>query len=78
MGCVNPDGTLTASAQAILAALRTAGTAEQIAPLAGLPIFRVRSALRELIAAGLVGVIDGQHRLTGTGEERLRALPLGM
>ena len=75
MGCVNPDGTLTGSAQAILAALRTVGTADQIAPITGLPLFRVRSALRELVTAGLVGVgggADGWHHLTEAGEARLQ------
>ena len=71
MACVNPDGTITPSAIAILAALRSADTAELIAPLTGLPLFRVRSALRELVAAGLVTVDDGRHRLTDAGFARL-------
>jgi DNA-binding IclR family transcriptional regulator len=68
---VNPDGTVTPSAIAILTALRSADTAELIAPLAGLPLFRVRSALRELVAAGLVTADDGRHRLTDAGLARL-------
>jgi hypothetical protein len=75
MACVNPDGTLTGSAKAILEALRTAETAERIAPIAGLPLFRVRSALRELVTAGLVGVgggAGGWHHLTEAGEARLQ------
>jgi DNA-binding IclR family transcriptional regulator len=68
---VNPDGTVTPSAIAILTALRSADTAELIAPLAGLPLFRVRSALRELVAAGLVIADDGRHRLTDAGLARL-------
>lgn len=71
MACVNPDGTVTPSAVAILTALRSADTAELIAPLANLPLFRVRSALRELVAAGLVGVVDGRHSLTEAGLARL-------
>ena len=71
MACVNPDGTVTPSAVAILAALRSADTAELIAPSAGLPLFRVRSALRELVAAGLVAVVDGRHSLTEEGLARL-------
>jgi DNA-binding IclR family transcriptional regulator len=71
VACVNPDGTVTPSAMAILAALRSADTAELIAPLAGLPLFRVRSALRELVAAGLVTIDDGRHRLTDAGLARL-------
>ncbi len=71
MACVNPDGTITPSAIAILAALRSADTAESIASLASLPLFRVRSALRELVAAGLVTVEDGRHHLTDAGLARL-------
>ena len=71
MACVNPDGTVTPSAIAILTALRSADTAELIAPLAGLPLFRVRSALRELVTAGLVEAVDGHHRLTDAGLARL-------
>ena len=71
MACVNPDGTVTPSAVAILTALRSADTAELIAPLAGLPLFRVRSALRELVAAGLVVVVDGRQSLTEAGLARL-------
>ena len=75
MACVNPDGTVTASATAILTALRSAGTAEQIAPLASLPLFRVRSALRELVEAGLVAAVDGTYRLTETGRSRISPAP---
>ena len=71
MACVNPDGTMTPSAISILTALRSADAAELIAPATGLPIFRVRSALRELVAAGLVEVADGHHKLTDAGLARL-------
>ena len=71
MACVNPDGTVTPSAIAVLMALRTADTAELVAPLADLPLFRVRSALRELVAAGLVAEDDGRYRLTAAGIARL-------
>jgi len=71
MACMNPDGTITASATAILTALQSVATAEQVAPLAGLPLFRVRSALRELLGAGLVATEDGRYRLTETGRARI-------
>ena len=75
MACVNPDGTVTASATAILTALRAVATAEQIAPLAGLPLFRVRSALRELVEAGLVVAGDGSYRLSEAGRARIATAP---
>jgi predicted transcriptional regulator len=71
VACVNPDGTIMPSAIAILTALRSADTAELIASATDLPLFRVRSALRELVAAGLVAVVDGHHHLTDAGLARL-------
>ncbi len=54
MACVNADGTLSASGRAILGAVEQPATPEQVAAATGLPLFRVRSGLRELVAAGLV------------------------
>ena len=71
MACVNPDGTVSASAKAILAALTQAATPEQVAAAANLPLFRVRSALRELLGAGLVVLEDGGYRLTEAGRARI-------
>jgi DNA-binding IclR family transcriptional regulator len=72
MACVNPDGTLSASARAILAALEHRATAELVAAETKLPLFRVRSGLRELVEAGLV-VKNGEagYSLTDEGRTRL-------
>ncbi len=71
MACVNPDGTVSASAKAILAALDRASAPEDVAAAANLPLFRVRSAMRELVAAGLVVATDSGHALTPEGRRRL-------
>jgi DNA-binding IclR family transcriptional regulator len=71
MACVNPDGTITASARAILAALARSATPEGIAAETNLPLFRVRSALRELVEAGLVAAGDAGYALTEDGRKRL-------
>ena len=60
MACVSPDGTPTASGRAILAAVRRPASAEEVAEATGLPLYRVRSGLRELAAAGLVADESGQ------------------
>lgn len=60
--CVSPDGTLTASGQAILEATRQPASAEDVARATGLPLFRVRGGLRELAAAGRVIQDDGRYR----------------
>ncbi len=73
MACVNPDGTLTPSALAVLKAVQQAPqTAEALATLVGLPLFRVRSSLRELREAGLLNESEGVYRLTPQGEETLK------
>ncbi|MEQ9815549.1 MAG: hypothetical protein RLO50_22445 [Azospirillaceae bacterium] len=74
MACINPDGTLTAIARAVLGHL--AGATKGITPgdLAagtGLPLYRARASLRELGAADLVAEHGGGWRLTGLGREAL-------
>jgi DNA-binding IclR family transcriptional regulator len=71
MACVNPDGTVTPSAKAILAALQKDAAPEQIAAEASLPLFRVRSALRELAEAGLVAPVEARYSLTEEGRKRV-------
>lgn len=71
MACINPDGTLAPSAQSILKALRDGPAgAEALARQAGLPLFRVRSSMRELVEAGLVADTAEGYVLTEQGRER--------
>lgn len=71
MACVNADGTLSASALAILAAVERPATAEQVAAATKLPLFRVRSAMRELVDASLVAKEEAGYTLTDEGRKRL-------
>ena len=71
MPCVKPDGTLEPMAQAILRALRTPRTAEGVCDHLRLPLYRVRSTVRELVEAGLVVDADGTLRLTNAGAARI-------
>jgi hypothetical protein len=74
MSCTNPDGTLTESATAILTAIMNGSAApEQIATNSSLPLFRVRSALRNLSEMGLAVVADGRATLTEDGRKRVQA-----
>lgn len=68
MGCIDPDGTVTVAARAVLRALASGGTAEDVARAAAMPLYRVRASLRELVAAGLVIEASGQYTLTGSGQ----------
>jgi hypothetical protein len=60
MACLAPDGSLTESGERILAAISEASTPEQVARTTGEPLYRVRSALRELAAAGLAAESGGR------------------
>jgi predicted transcriptional regulator len=71
MPCVNPDGTVSASAKAILTALQNIASPEQVATETSLPLFRVRSGLRELAEAGLVQPSEGGFALTDEGRKRI-------
>jgi hypothetical protein len=75
VACINSDGTLVASARAMLTASRKPSTPGQIAAATGLSVYRVRGGLRELTAAGLVAELNGIYQLTGAGEARLAAAP---
>jgi hypothetical protein len=72
MPCVKPDGTLEPMAQAILRALRTPRTAEGVCDFLRLPLYRVRSTVRELVEAGLAAETTGRYALTPEGEARVR------
>ena len=69
MGCVNPDGTLSSQAESILKALVSPKDLEEVARETGLPLYRVRSAVRELAGADLVEQTDGSFRATSIGLE---------
>jgi len=70
MACINPDGKPTESGTKMLRALKSGlGSPEEIAKEAGLPLFRVRSGLRELTQAGLANQKDEKYELTEKGTE---------
>jgi predicted transcriptional regulator len=71
MACVNPDGTLSDSAKALLKALSKPTAAEEIAKQVGQPLFKVRSSLRELAAAGLIQEQDEKFLITASGKTKL-------
>jgi len=71
MACVNPDGSLSPSAAALL---RQAGgplTPEEIAGRVGQPLFKVRSSIREMTDAGLLREEEGRYVITPAGEKML-------
>ena len=68
MACISPDGKPTESGAKMLRALQSGlKSDEEIAKDAGLPLFRVRSGLRELTQAGLAIQKDDKYQLTDKG-----------
>jgi len=69
--CVNPDGTLTDSARALLRLLGNPAAPEEIARRLDRPLFSVRASLRELVGADLVRAEGGEFVVTERGQSRL-------
>ena len=68
MACISPDGKPTESGTKMLRALQAGlGTPEEIAKESGLPLFGVRSGLRELSQASLVVERAGKYEITDKG-----------
>jgi predicted transcriptional regulator len=73
MACVSPDGKPTESGTKMLRALQSGlGSPEEIAQNAELPLFRVRSGLRELAQAGLVDQKEDRYALSQKGAELIK------
>jgi len=70
MPCVKPDGTLEPMAQAIVRSLVTPRTIDGVCEHLRLPLYRVRSTMRELVEAGVVAERDGAYGLTDKGRSR--------
>jgi predicted transcriptional regulator len=71
MACVNPDGTLTESAKALLAILDDPKTPEEISKQLEQPLFKIRSSLREMTSAGLVKEEGAKYIITEKGKEKV-------
>jgi hypothetical protein len=76
VACVNPDGTLSPSGRKLLSRLPARDAAEGMSHDAlgdstGLPLFRVRASLRELLVAGLVEDRLSLFRRTEAGDAAL-------
>ena len=70
MACISPDGKPTESGAKMLRALNSGlGSPAEIAKDTGLPLFRVRSGLRELTQAGLATQQNDKYKITDKGAE---------
>jgi predicted transcriptional regulator len=76
MACLSPNGKPTESGKKLLRALgRGIRVPEDVAKDTGLPLFRVRSGLRELAQAGLVIQNGEDYELSPQGNELIDSLP---
>ena len=72
MTCISPDGKPTESGTKMLRALALGlGSPEEVAKDTGLPLFKVRSGLRELAQAGLANLENDRYLITDRGQELL-------
>jgi len=73
MACVSADGTITATAKALIKSLEVPLGAEEIAARLGSPLFKVRSSLRELVEAGLIVAEGDKYSATEAGKKKAAA-----
>jgi len=68
--CVSTDGKPTKSGIKMLSALKSgASTPDALSGATGMPMFRVRSGLRQLVKAGFVKQVDNKYQLTPEGSK---------
>lgn len=72
MACVNSDGTLMPSAIAILNAIKTNPlNVEELAKIVDQPLYKIRSGLREMLAAKLVEIKGDGYLATELGISKI-------
>jgi len=71
MACVNPDGSVTPTAKKILKALEHPLTVNELSEKVYLPLFVLRSSLRELTEYGFLQEAEEKYQLTDKGRARL-------
>ena len=71
MACVNPDGSLSPSATALLRIAAEPLSPEEIAGKVGQPLFKVRSSIREMVAAGFLREEGGKYVIAEAGKLKL-------
>ena len=71
MACVRPDGTFSETGKQILVLLAKPHTPPEISTELKQPLFLVRSALREMLGAGLLIEDNGSYSLSVEGKEAI-------
>jgi predicted methyltransferase len=71
LACIDANGKLTRSGELILLAMMEPADVETAAQESGLPLFKVRSAVRELSKADLLAEVEGGFKVSSKGIEKL-------
>ncbi|KPJ80953.1 MAG: hypothetical protein AMS17_20015 [Spirochaetes bacterium DG_61] len=71
MACVNPDGTVTPTAKKVLQALENPLSVNELSEQVFLPLFVLKSRLRELADYGLIEEQNEKYRITEKGRKKL-------
>jgi DNA-binding IclR family transcriptional regulator len=72
MPCIDADGNITRSAELLLLAMKEPATIEETFKESGLPLFKVRSGVRELHRAGLLEKLPhDRYQITVKGFDKL-------
>ncbi|MFP3868703.1 MAG: hypothetical protein ACLFUU_11185 [Desulfobacteraceae bacterium] len=74
MPCIREDGTLSRSGELILLACRNPATPDKVARETGLPLFRIRSAIRELTEVECLEQLEEGYRTTEKGIKLLEGM----
>ena len=72
MPCVWPDGSLSTSGRLLLASVNPDSTADDVSAITGIPLYRVRSSLRQLLEAGFISEAGGRYRQTEEGVAKVK------
>ena len=71
MACVNASGEISEPARQILSAMMEPASLPQVAVQTGLPLYRIRSATRELSEAGFAVESENGWKTTETGRNAM-------
>ena len=73
MACIDDRGALMPTARMVLKALHTPRYPSDVARLIGVPLYRVRSSLRELVDLGFLEQSEEAYKITQSGKEKLES-----
>lgn len=73
MPCIDDSGRLSESGEKLIKSLLSEDLdAKEISSRIGVPIFKVRSSIRELIEAGLIAEAGEKYRIMEKGKEMIK------